>query len=105
MTKNKLFKDKDINSDKTLSVNLEDIKNPMDLVDALTKRNEYHNRKPVPMPEDQEYRNAGITKEKARKNGIHQKVYNDSINYYDYCHYLFGYTNTLKMGWQISAVA
>ena len=68
MTKNKLFKDKDINSDKTLSVNLEDIKNPMDLVDALTKRNEYHNRKPVPMTEEQEYRNAGITKEEARKN-------------------------------------
>ena len=71
MTKNKLFKDKDINSDKTLSVNLEDIKNPMDLVDALTKRNEYHNRKPVPMTEEDEYRNSGITKEKARKNGIH----------------------------------
>jgi len=68
MTKNKLFKNKDINSDKTLSVNLEDIKNPMDLIDALTKRNEYHNKKPVPMTEDQEYRNAGITKEEARKN-------------------------------------
>ena len=67
MTKNKLFKDKDINSDKTLSVNLEDIKNPMDLVDALTKRNEYHNRKLVPMTEEDEYRNAGITKEEARK--------------------------------------
>tara|TARA_R100000687_G_scaffold29367_1_gene24501 strand:+ start:590 stop:796 length:207 start_codon:yes stop_codon:yes gene_type:complete len=67
MTKNKLFKDKDINSDKTLSVNLEDIKNPMDFVDALTKRNEYHNRKRVPMTEEQEYRNAGITKEEARK--------------------------------------
>jgi hypothetical protein len=67
--KNKLFKNKDINSDKTLSVNLEDIKNPMDLVDALTKRNEYHNRKPVPMTEEDEYRNSGITKEEARKNG------------------------------------
>ena len=71
MTKNKLFKDKDINSDKTLSVNLEDIKNPMDLVDALTKRNEYHNRKPVPMTEKDEYRNACISKEQARINGIH----------------------------------
>jgi|LULG01.1.fsa_nt_gb hypothetical protein len=43
--KNKLFKNKDINSDKTLFVNSEDIKDPMDLIDALTKRSEYHNRK------------------------------------------------------------
>ena len=26
---------------------------------------------PVPMTEEQEYRNAGISKEKARKNGLH----------------------------------
>ena len=42
--KNKLFKNKDINSNKTLFANLEDIKDPMDLTDALTKRNKYHNR-------------------------------------------------------------
>ena len=29
----------------------------------------------------------------------------DSINYFDRGYNLFGYTNTLKMGWQISAVA
>jgi hypothetical protein len=43
--KKKLFSDKEINSDKVLHINFEDIeKNPKLLTDALTKRNKYHNR-------------------------------------------------------------
>ena len=43
--KKKLFSDKEINSDKVLHSNFEDIENnPRALVDILTKRNQYHNR-------------------------------------------------------------
>ena len=44
--KKELFSDKEINSDKVLHINFEDIeKNPRALVDVLTKRNQYHNSK------------------------------------------------------------
>ena len=44
--KKKLFSDKEINSDKVLHINFEDIeKNPKSLIDILTRRNQYHDTK------------------------------------------------------------
>ena len=41
-----LFSDKEINSDKILHINFEDIeKNPKSLIDILTRRNQYHDKK------------------------------------------------------------
>ena len=41
-----LFSDDEINSDKTLHISFEDIKDdPKQLIDILNKRNQYHNSK------------------------------------------------------------
>ena len=44
--KKKLFSDKDINSNKILEIDSKDIQSdPMQLIDFLNKRNQYHNKK------------------------------------------------------------
>lgn len=53
--------------------------------------------KRVPMTEEQEYANAGISKEEAEKNGLYQKIHDDTINHYDRGHNLSGYANTLTL--------
>ena len=41
-----LFSDKDINSNKILEIDYKDIRSdPMQLIDVLAKRNQYHNTK------------------------------------------------------------
>ena len=44
--KKKLFSDKEINSNKILEIDYKDIQSdPMQLIDLLNKRNQYHNKK------------------------------------------------------------
>ena len=43
--KKKLFSDKDINSNKILEIDYKDLSDPMQLIDILNKRNQYHNKK------------------------------------------------------------
>jgi len=40
-----LFSDKEINSNKILEIDYKDISDPMQLIDILTRRNQYHNTK------------------------------------------------------------
>jgi hypothetical protein len=40
-----LFSDKEINSNKILEIDYKDLSDPMQLIDILTRRNQYHNTK------------------------------------------------------------
>ena len=43
--KKELFSDEEINSNKILEIDYKDLSDPMQLIDILNKRNQYHNKK------------------------------------------------------------
>jgi len=43
--KKELFSDEEINSNKILEIDYKDLSDPMQLIDILNKRNQYHNTK------------------------------------------------------------